>query len=52
MSKTEIYKGYEISPQQNEWGYFEATPKDCDSPQMFSKTLKGLKLDIDEKTEE
>ena len=42
------YKGYKIDTKANEWGYFEAIPKDCDSAMIFNKTIIGLKNDIDE----
>ena len=45
----EIYKGYEISLQLNDWGYFEATSiNDCDADIVTSKTIEALKIEIDE----
>lgn len=44
-----IYKGYEIREKPNEWGFYEATSiNDCDAYMLFSKTLEGLKTEIDE----
>lgn len=45
-----IHKGYKISTEVNEWGFFEATSiYDCDRPMIFNKTLEGIKEDIDDK---
>jgi hypothetical protein len=50
MSKIdEIYKGYEISNQVNEGGYFEAiNTVDCDADIIVCKTVKEIKIEIDE----
>jgi len=45
----QIYKGYEISTKPNEWGYFEAiSTKDCDAPTITAKTIRQLKVEIDD----
>ena len=45
----EIYKGWEICLQCNDWGFFEAVNiNDCDAPYVFDKTIEGVKSQIDE----
>ena len=45
----EIYKDYEIYTKKNYWGYFEAVHiNDCDAPILISRTIEGLKIEIDE----
>lgn len=45
----EIYKDYEICTQANDWGYFEAASAiDCDAQIVISRTIEGLKIEIDE----
>ena len=41
------YKTYEISETKNEYGYYEATPDDCDTSMIYEKTIEGLKESID-----
>tara|TARA_R110000824_G_C15145990_1_gene670493 strand:+ start:1246 stop:1410 length:165 start_codon:yes stop_codon:yes gene_type:complete len=48
MSIKEIYKGWEI--EKADYGYYEATNlNDCDAFQIFDRSVKALKLEIDEK---
>jgi hypothetical protein len=44
----EEYKNYTIDLTQNEWGYFEATPDDCDGKMIYAKSINQLKIEIDE----
>lgn len=44
----EIYKGYEIDHQLNDWGFYEAdNVNDCDADVLTSKTIEALKIEID-----
>ncbi len=45
------YKNYIISSPSNEWGYFEATPQDCDATMIHAKSIEQLKIEIDEREE-
>ena len=43
------YKNYKLTNKPNEWGYYEAISLiDCDAYILYDKTLRGLKLQIDE----
>lgn len=49
MSK-EIYKDWEI--EKSDYGYHEATNlNDCDSSQIFARSVKAIKLEIDQEDE-
>lgn len=44
-----VYKNYEYSLQVNDWGYYEAVSiLDCDAQIITSRTIEGLKTEIDE----
>lgn len=50
MSIKEIYKGWEI--EKADYRYYEATNlNDCDASQIFAKSVKEVKLEIDEEDE-
>lgn len=36
------FLNYTINLQKNEYGFFEATPDDCDAPIQFSRSLEEL----------
>jgi len=36
------YLDHTINLNKNEYGFFEATPDDCDAPIKFSKSLEEL----------
>ncbi len=44
------YKGYEIDPDENGWGYYEAISiNDCDAPIIFADSVEKVIIEIDEK---
>ena len=40
------YKGYKI--EKADYGYYEATPPDCDAYMLHAKSIELLKIEIDE----
>lgn len=48
--KKETYKGWEIV--KGDYGYYEAwSLKDCDESMIFSKTVDGIKEELNDKIE-